>query len=338
MASKWAGIIKVLHKPIIDALVALASVSVRNAKKTVAFIVALSLGAMAIGLLTNFNIDVDEDTLWAPRGSRPVNNFNWIEDQSGFPLTPRNFRIAVHSNGENVLGYEGVLRVFRALDTIRDTAGYAELCQAGSIQLDDGTSTCRLVSVATYWNNSLELFQDSVESDEQTVAILTQNTYPDGSPVDRDAIMGSAEFDDHGTLSKSPIYMIDIQLPRGENDDDDPADDFEDIALENIKELQDAWVAESGNRFRLEYFADRSFADEFERAIINDIGLVPIVFIIMSVFTSMVFFKWNKVQSRSTLGFGAVCCVLLAIMAGYGLLFICGTPFTSMTQILPFSK
>ena len=74
----------------------------------------------------------------------------------------------------------------------------------------------------------------------------------------------------------------------------------------------------------------------FERAIVEDIPLIPIVFIIMSVFTALVFFKRDKVQSRSLLGFGAVVAVLLSLLSGYGLLFIIGIAFTSMTQILPF--
>jgi len=35
----------------------------------------------------------------------------------------------------------------------------------------------------------------------------------------------------------------------------------------------------------LEFFAERSFDDEFERAIVKDIPLVPMIFVIMSIFT-----------------------------------------------------
>jgi uncharacterized BrkB/YihY/UPF0761 family membrane protein len=54
------------------------------------------------------------------------------------------------------------------------------------------------------------------------------------------------------------------------------------------------------------------------------IPLVPIVFVIMGIFTSLVFWKKDKVQSRSLLGFGAVMTVLLSIMSGYGLQFLIG--------------
>lgn len=64
--------------------------------------------------------------------------------------------------------------------------------------------------------------------------------------------------------------------------------------------------------------------NRFSRAIVNDIPLVPIVFVVMGIFTSLVFWKKDKVQSRSLLGFGAVVTVLLSIMSGYGLQFVIG--------------
>ena len=80
----------------------------------------------------------------------------------------------------------------------------------------------------------------------------------------------------------------------------------------------------------------RTVLCRFERAILEDIPLIPIVFLIMSVFTAIVFFKRDPIQSRSLLGFGAVVAVLLSLLSGFGLLFTIGTPFTSMTQLLPF--
>ena len=47
------------------------------------------------------------------------------------------------------------------------------------------------------------------------------------------------------------------------------------------------------------------------RAIVNDVPLVPLVFIIMSVFCVVVFFKRDRLYSRSMLGFCGVLAVLL---------------------------
>jgi uncharacterized BrkB/YihY/UPF0761 family membrane protein len=65
--------------------------------------------------------------------------------------------------------------------------------------------------------------------------------------------------------------------------------------------------------------------DRIERAIVNDIPLVPIVFVVMSIFTGAIFWKRDKIRSRSPMGFGGVLAVILSILSGYGLLFLIGT-------------
>ena len=74
----------------------------------------------------------------------------------------------------------------------------------------------------------------------------------------------------------------------------------------------------------------------FTRAIVDDIYLIPVVFVIMSAFTACAFARRHKVYSRSLLGIGAVITCLLSITTGYGLLFTCGVPLTTATQMLPF--
>jgi Niemann-Pick C1 protein len=149
--------------------------------------------------------------------------------------------------------------------------------------------------------------------------------------VETQAVVGKAVRNSSGLLTFAESYVIRIDLP-----ETDEAEDFETNAINRILDLRAAWAAEASASFHLEIFADRSFSDEFTRAIVTDIPLVPIVFMIMSFFTCFIFLKRDWVFSRSLLGFGAVVSVLLSIMTGYGLVFIFGVPFTSMTQILPF--
>ena len=57
----------------------------------------------------------------------------------------------------------------------------------------------------------------------------------------------------------------------------------------------------------------------------------------MTIFTSTILcFGQSKFQWRCMVGFGGVVAVLLSLFSGYGLLFIIGTPFTSITQLLTF--
>ena len=48
------------------------------------------------------------------------------------------------------------------------------------------------------------------------------------------------------------------------------------------------------------------------------------------------FWKYHKIRSRALLGFSAVVTVLLSISAAYGIAFIRGVPFTTITNLLPF--
>jgi predicted RND superfamily exporter protein len=53
-------------------------------------------------------------------------------------------------------------------------------------------------------------------------------------------------------------------------------------------------------------------------------------------FTCFVFFEWDRVNSRTMLGFCSVVAVGLSVVSTFGLMFILGVPFTPMTQALPY--
>eukprot|EP00980_Cylindrotheca_fusiformis_P024439 scaffold11923_cov100-Cylindrotheca_fusiformis.AAC.3 len=146
------------------------------------------------------------------------------------------------------------------------------------------------------------------------------------------SVLGSVLSHFLGKIVSAQTFIINIAIPELE----DKALDVEENMLDILLDLQDQWDGEAGSVFRLEVFGERSFDDEFNRAIIDDIPLVPLIFIVMSLFTCFVFYKRDWVYSRCMLGFGAVCSVLFSIIFGYGLLFIIGVPFTSMTQVVPF--
>ena len=84
-------------------------------------------------------------------------------------------------------------------------------------------------------------------------------------------------------------------------------------------------------------YLHRSFGQEFFRSLLTDIPLIPVAFGLMSVFAAAIFARRGDcVQSQALLGFGLVAGVLCAILSGFGICFIIGIPFTSLTTILPF--
>lgn len=330
LSAKWTRFINKIERKITALLRVITRHAATNPKSYVAGVILISVGFLVIGLFTNFSVDVNDDTLWTPAGSKPVVHMQWIEDN--MPPTPRNFLLMVHTEGKtNAVTLEGATRIFEALDVVRGTPKYAEVCRASThTEIGSNVSTCDIAGITSFWNDTTSVFESSVNSDDDLLEALSASRYPDGRPVDLEGIVGYPELDQDGMLVSGQSFVVVIRLPATTE-----AEDFESNAIDRILDLQDAWDAEE-IAYHVEFITERSFDDEFGRAIVNDIPLVPLVFTVMSIFTCLIFAKWDKVQSRALLGFGAVMTVLFAIMCGYGLLFTIGVPFTSMTQILPF--
>jgi hypothetical protein len=269
LSLRWTRLVKRIHKPITRSLFAIARQAVTYPKAFITGIIIFSCCIVVLGLSTNFNVSIDEDVLWTPKNSRPSQHAEWIEEDSGFPLDPRFVILNVHSNGADVLGEEGVRRVFEALDTVRQISGYDDACVDGLATDVSGNPTCRIGSVTTFWNNTYSVFEDQVDTDQDVVNVLSRFFYPDGRPVDHEEILGNPEFSDDNLLSSTQMYVTWIDLPFT-----DKGADVEAIAVDRILSLQEAWDAEDGNVFHLELFAARSFSDEFTRAIVTDIPLV----------------------------------------------------------------
>jgi len=332
---KWTNAVRKIHSPILSVIHKLTNVSAKHPKAVIASVVGVSILTFVLGILFGFSLDVDEDRLWTPAGSKPLAHQDWIDDESGFPIRPRAFTMVFHQDGDDaILGQEQVQRIFQAVDAVRGLEDYPIVCAR-----TPGTGECSLDGVTKFWNNTVSIFDSQVASDSDAVQDMSALTFPDdATPVQTTDIFGNAVRDEAtGLLTGAQSYILTISLPEDDDDKDENLSlDFEKKALDVILDLDEQWEAETGNAFRVEVIADRSFPDEFERSILADLPLVPIVFILMGAFTALVFFKKDKVRSRALLGFMAVVSVLLSIIMGYGLMFLCTVPFTSMTQILPF--
>eukprot|EP00980_Cylindrotheca_fusiformis_P002165 scaffold493_cov88-Cylindrotheca_fusiformis.AAC.1 len=334
-----SGLVKV-RKPVSKAVVFTSDIAAKNPKTSVILGIAMALVLLVIGVFTNFSVEVDRDVLWTPTPSAVLSHGGWLADDSGFPSPPRWFMMTVHADGQNVISLadEGIERVFKALDVAVNVDGYSEVCKEATITMQDnekGETTCRIHSVTRFWNYTQESFGTQLSNWENSDVIerVSALEYPDGTPVDEMQIMGNVKRDAVGKVVSAQTFIINIAIPEVE----DKALAVEERMLDILLDLQDQWDKDTGNVFRLELFGKRSFDDEFNRAIIADIPLVPLIFIVMSLFTCfIVFYKRDWVYSRCMLGFGAVCSVLFSIIFGYGLLFIIGVPFTSMTQVVPF--
>lgn len=346
-SQRWTRALESFTKPILQPFLVMSHYSAMNPKIVVTSTIVLSLGIMALGVMTNFTAETDDD-IWTPQGSKPVEHGAWISDESGFPVDPRTAVLVLHRDGKslfgddgsNALALESTQRLFESLDHFRNTPNYTDLCTfTDYVHPATQENTCQVVSASSFWNDSAAVFEAETFTNEDALAAMSPEYYPFGGVVDHDQIIGYNKFDDAGILNDGLTYVTVIFLPPDKADLEGSeafSYDFEKDAVDRMLDLQDQWALQEGNDFKIEIMVGRSFEDEFGRSLTKDLPLVPSVFILMSILCVALFSKKDKVLSRGWLGFGAVVTVLLAIIFSFGLLFTIGVPFTSLTPLLPF--
>lgn len=332
IVKRWQNMTAVVHRGISYFVMTMSMMAARNPKRTISFITFLSFLLIAVGFFTNFNLQVDYEVVYAPIGSQPLKDKAWVDDVSGFPADARPFSIILHNKGNNVLGMDQVDMLFDILDTIRDSPKYNEICQLSNYKNNDGEADCKIFGPTRFWGHSRATFHEQVDSDEAAIETLSATTFPEGTPVYSEFLFGYAEREEEGELltsAQSLIMRVDVP-------DTDGVEDFEIDVLNRLSAFQLKLQDTSSSKVQMSYFTLLSYDMEFTRAINEDLILVPCVVLIMSVFTCLVFYKNDRVQSRCLLGLCSVAAVGLCLMTGCGLMFLIGIPFTSMTQLLPF--
>jgi len=322
-SARWTHAIHQIHRPILRVLHFLTRVSATNPKMTITGVISLSFFLLLVGLNTNFVLNVEQTELWTPQHSLALEHATWLADESGFIDFNRAFIMWIHADGKNVLTQEYFNQVFEVMDTLTGVEGFDEACTGTDYEYD-GKETCEMSSPTRFWWFNSSIYQFEISDDEELREALSAVKYPDGSYVDENGIMGDPKRDNVTNVLQSALsYVIAISLPEHQ-----AAKDWELRALNRILDLIEEWE-DDPTKIVVTVQSTQGWVDEFLRGIITDLPLVPIVFFIMSIFTCIVFARKNRVFSRCFLGFGAVVAVLLSIVAGYGLLFICGVHFTS---------
>lgn len=268
ISQKWTRLVRRLHEPVHVFLQFVTRLSARNPRRTVVGMTVLALFLAVVGLSTNFVIDVDEDSLWTPRGSSAERHQKWIKEESGFKLEPRWFVLLFHFDGENVLGQSQVQRMFDVLDGVRSVEGYDEMCQATDYVDVNGVRTCEINGPPQIWNTSTAFFQSNVTSDEEAIQGLSVRFMLDLFPVVEELFYGFPKRDENDLLTSVTSYSIFFHFPQT-----DLAEDVEEKALDVVLDFQQKWRNDPESNLYVEVAAERSFPDEFTRAIITDIPL-----------------------------------------------------------------
>jgi len=324
-----------LHQSIIRWLVAISMCAAKNPIRTLALIPTLSFALIIIGIMTNFNLVMLTLNSFAPYDALSVEHETWINDPAtGWNIGRPPFAIMLHNGGDSVIGKQELLWSFEAINIIRNTPGYDEICSLSAYidpfqkKNDDNSmmtkTTCEAQSIARFWEYNITLFDTAVQSDDDLIAAFEDAVFPDGSPMDFETIFGTND------LASIKAISTWIWIPESEK-----TPEFELLAMERLEVLKEKMERFAPNT-KLEILAARSNADEFMRSLVQDLPLIPLMLCIMFAFTCLVFYRKDPVESRTLLGIGSVITIFLSILSGHGLMFIFGIPFTNLSMILPF--
>lgn len=224
-----------------------------------------------------------------------------------------------------------MLRMFDVLDVLQSAPGYDEMCRQG-VYFDTARNetTCEILAPTRFWNNSRSVFLDAVETDQDVIDALSNSVTTDGMPFPHSLVFGNTETSANIMTSAQSAFLY-----LGYADTGEGKDQWEKEALASLLDLKDELLEESSVNINL--LADGSLEDEFVRAIMEDIPLAVGVFVIMATFTALIFTDFRHPEkSRTLLGLAAVVSVLLSLCCGFGVLFMFGVPFTTLTQLVPF--
>ena len=179
--------------------------------------------------------------------------------------------------------------------------------------IEDENGACTVTGPLQFFSGNRKYYDSVVQSRADLAAALSNTTFPDGTPVNRDQIFGDYEVQsgdkETGEISsiKGTIqfYLIDSSPIA--------------TALEWELQFIDHLSGENGgDEVNVYYFANRSLDDELGATITGDILLMIITYLLMIIITCAVVSKrFNGVQSRVGLGFCGVFIVILAMVSDY---------------------
>jgi len=247
----------ILHASIIRTVVWLSTTSARYPYTTIGALSLASIALLAIGFFTNFTLVLDTDQIFTPMNSLPMKHYEWLMEDSGFNNI-RPLILILHAHGANVLGKHSLDKLFDAIDAVRETPGYDDLCQRGSYKSYDNIHTCRILSATRFWNHDRTKFEQNITNDEDAAMMLSRSLYPNSqTPVFRELILGNYEMSSSTTVYQAngesfvqqnitehlpQVHFVQSLFVRFELPDvGADADEFEARAWEALAELKQTW-------------------------------------------------------------------------------------------------
>jgi Niemann-Pick C1 protein len=226
---------------------------------------------------------------------------------------------------------DSVRKAFDVWEALEGLDGYAAVCQTQDYN-------CPWSSITQFFNNSREVFEDAdFQSNEECLVALSAPFFPNGEFVLTTKIFGYPVYDETTSVLTSAESTFHILGFSPDEKVRDAVVDLETEAVDVLFNVADQWKADGSSPSTImEQFNESAFALEFGKGFLENIPFMIAAFTLMAVFTAVIFFKRDAVESRMAVGVGATVSVTLGMAASFGLMFICGIPMTSIHGILPY--
>ena len=344
---RWVDLMDELRNCITRAVLCITNHAARNPYSYVIGISLLSFGLLGTGFATNFDMTVVADESYTGKNSIIREQKEWVDHISGFPSPPLSIRMMIHAQGASVLTQEGVRHAFQVVQDVHTTPEYDAVCSDELSQkhynkrhrayVGGYSSTCNIRGVTMLWNNSQTVMEGEVLSDADVQLAVAAKKFPDGSDMDSREIM-SRPTHRNGVIVGAESLLMEFMIPS----DHTKSADLETAVLERLLQLREDW-SDHSSQFDLEIFTYSSLEKETTRAVMKDLPLIAVVFVIMALFTCAVFSsktgstgdgKSNySSSSHMLLGLGAVVCIVLSLATSYGILYIIGMSSVTSSRV-----
>ena len=338
---RWVFLMDFLRKFITRSVLCITNHAANNPYSYAIGIPLLSLGLLGTGFATNFDMTVAAHDSLTGKTSIIRNRKDWVDNVSGFPSPPLSIRMMLHAQGVSVLTQQAVQHAFQVVHRVETTPGYDIVCtdelskkhynQKHTGYVGGFSSKCHIRGMTMLWNNSPVIMAEQVTSNDDVISAVTVAKFPDGSDVDIREIMGRPSLHE-GKIIAAESLLLEFIIPSAHA----KSASLETAVLESLVQLQKEWSNDPSTRIDLEVFTYLSLEQESTRAVMKDIPLIAIVFVVMALFTCAVFSSKDtsngtgksdySSSSHVLLGLGAVICIVLSLASSYGILYIIGTP------------
>eukprot|EP00903_Cladosiphon_okamuranus_P015713 g14505.t1 len=288
----------------------------------------------------NFRVENDGENLWVPADSTSKTQESIIDDSfTDNSSEYASFLLDSLSETDNILTKESFDALWDVNDIVLsiESGGntFEDVCAK---QLDGVTCELPFRGVTRFWENDRAIYDATVTTDADVLAAINVEAYPDGLPVNRQAVFGNTiEYDNSGNIVFARALFQAYGLASDPDDDADINEDVFDWNGDFQDAMEDA-APDLAGTLNLFYITSRSIDDALAESITGEIMLFVLTYVIMVIFVTIALGRCcaGVVERRTWIGGAGVLFVVAAGMAAYGLNSAFGIPFTSLSQILPF--